>query len=293
MLDRSAALARTVCDVNKRYGAGTLFTFGESPLLNHSVIPTGIDSLDAALGVGGIPKGKIIEIYGPEAVGKTALALHIAQQASSALFIDADHGLSPEFLADAEGIHLLNVETLEDALGAVLLAAPAFEVIVIDTLAALPTQEDLAVGMGDSYRNNPPAKILAHALPRLLGPLAQSGCTLILVNQLREVPGVVYGNPEKTCGGRALRHYAAMRLDVRRIEGLKIKNRPIGHRLRVRVSKNKCGPPLGAAEIELIYGGGIVSTGSAAREDSSSWQKVRLMQRFCSSYFFPGPAVGG
>ena len=125
MFDRSAVLARTVCDVNKRYGAGTLFTLGNAPHLTPSVIHTGLDSLDAALGVGGIPKGKIIEIYGPEAAGKTALALHIAKQASSALFIDADYGLSPEFLADAAGMRLLHVETLEEALEAVLLAAPA------------------------------------------------------------------------------------------------------------------------------------------------------------------------
>lgn len=172
---------------------------------------TGNPQLDAALGIDGLPMGKIVEIYGPDYTGKTSLALQIAHQVDNALYIDADYGLNPN---DAKGLYLAHPDTLEDALRIVEIAAPAFDVVVIDTLTALPTKAEMANPLGTELRF-PPARQLSHALPRLVHLLARTGCTLVVVNQTRETTGIVYGNPEHSTGGRALKCFAAVRLEVR------------------------------------------------------------------------------
>lgn len=260
---KNKALECTVSSLNKMYGPGAVMPLGDLPTPSDNIIPTGIESLDTALGIGGIPKGRIVEIFGPESAGKTALALQIANQVKTVLYIDADHGLSPyttwALRNRHKGFYLLSVDTLEDTLSACLHAAPGFDMIVIDSLAALPTREDLRCEMSGYVQINPPARILAHALPQLAGSLAKSGCTLILVNQMREKVGMMYGNPEKTPGGRALKHYESMRLEVR-LTGTTKKGRGVtGQQMRVSVLKNKCAAPFRTANLELDYKSGIIS----------------------------------
>ena len=236
------------------FGPSAVMPAGE--LMPPAVMSTGIPELDAVLGVGGIPMGKIVEIYGPDGAGKTALALHIAKQAQNAMYIDADHGLSPVQLADCENLYLLAVDKLEDALQAVIDAAPAFDVIVLDTLTALPTKIALSMEMGD-FENGATAKLLSRALPRLISTLDKNGCTLVIVNQLRTNSTITFGNPEKVPGGNALKHYAAMRLDVRRVDFVKIGGKITGQKIRIKAVKNKCAAPMRETVIPLIYGVGL------------------------------------
>lgn len=267
---KQAAIQAAEAWIAAEYGPGALMRMGELPSPCDSVITTGVDDLDNALGVGGIPRGRIVEIYGPENAGKTALALLIAGQVPTTLYIDAEHSLSPYMCwgltHGAYAAYVLDADTLEDALQACIHAAPSFDLIVIDTLSALPTKEDLRVSLGESARTNPPARILAHALPQIKALLAKSGCTLVLVNQLREKIGVVYGNPETVPGGHALRHYADIRLDVRRLEVIRQAKQIIGQNIRVKVVKNKCAPPFREAKLRLVYGEGIQRDPPAAPE---------------------------
>ena len=263
-MQQNAALQYAVAQLTRDYGRNAIMRLSEVQSQAEKVIPTGISQLDEALGIGGIPKGRVIEIYGPEGAGKTALAIQIARQIqrrkAPALYIDAEHALSPAILKGngirRGGLYFLDVDTLEDALQACIYAAPAFGAIIMDTLTALPTRESLRINMGD-WENNSQAKVMARALPKLITPLSQSGCTLIILNQMRYKPAVLHGKPETVPGGRALKHYAAMRLDVRRIEMLKEETEFIGQHIRVKVVKNKCAAPLKMADIKIIYGKGM------------------------------------
>lgn len=267
---KQAAIQAAEAWIAAEYGPGVLMRMGELPSPCDSVIPTGVDDLDNALGIGGIPRGRIVEIYGPENAGKTALSLLVAGQVPTTLYIDAEHSLSPymywRLSHGSYAAYVLDADTLEDALQTCIHAAPAFDLIVIDTLSALPTKEDLRVSLGESARTNPPAKILARALPQIKALLAKSGCTLVLVNQLREKTGVVFGNPETVPGGHALRHYADIRLDVRRLEVIRQAGQIIGQNILVKVVKNKCAPPFREAKLRLVYGEGIQRDPPAAPE---------------------------
>lgn len=219
------ALETALWSLNREYGEGTVRRAADLPPV--TVIPTGWDELDAILGIGGIPMGKIVEIYGPDCTGKTSLALQIARQVDNALYIDADYGLNPNY---AKGLYLAHVDTLEGALKMIEAAAKAFDMVVIDTLTALPTAHQAEASM-DNYSARPQSKVLSLCLPRLIRTLTRYGCTLVVVNQVREKTGLFYGNPEHGTGGRALRHYAAVRLEVRQSG--------------ITVMKNKCAPAYG------------------------------------------------
>lgn len=249
----AAALQHAISSININYGSCAIRRAGELP--RQEAIATGLPELDAALGVGGIPKGKIVEIYGPEAAGKTEFALHIASMAQSALYIDADHGLVSARLSGYDGLHLLSVDTLEEALQVIKIAAESFDIIVVDTLTALPTRQELIMSMGESARGAA-AKILAAALPRLTTQLAKTGCALVIVNQTRTAP-VLYGDPVCVPGGCALKHYAAMRAEIRRIEILKEDGRAVGQRIKIKLSKNKCAVPMREVRLDLRFGAGL------------------------------------
>lgn len=252
-------LEKIIESINFRYGPGTLMRLGEAPLF-HPVLSTGIEELDTALGIGGIPRGRIIEIFGSDTAGKTSLALQIAREAESVLYIDADHGLNP---AQMIGLTIASADTLEDALNICEIAAPAFDLIVIDTVAALPTREDLTLPLGCEGYKKSTAVVLSRTLPRLIHSLAKHGCTLILVNQEREIPNVVYGNPLKSTGGRALKFYASVRLSINKLPLLCEKNKmAYAQKVRIRIVKNNCAPPFKEAEPWLLFETGIM-TGEA------------------------------
>lgn len=254
----NTALQCAITQITGMYGRGAVMRLGDIPEQSQAIIPTGIESLDVALGIGGIPKGRIVEIFGPEGSGKTALALQIARQlqgVAPALYIDADHGLSPYLLSCSGivpgGMFLADAETLEGALGICETAAPAFGAVIIDTLTALPTRLEVECSARE-WIEPTQAKVLSRALPRLAGALLMGGCTLILVNQMRDITGVRCGAPERSTGGRALKYYAAVRVEMRRLEVSKK-----GQIARAAVIKNKCAPPFKAATIEIVYGEGM------------------------------------
>ena len=248
----NTALLETInqtCEANIGYGTAP-----------QEIISTGIPQLDAVTG-GGIPRGRIVEIYGSEGSGKTALALHLAQQTGGAvLYADADHGLSPYILRGRE-LYLLNVDTLEDALSACQTAAiGGFSAVVIDTVTAFPTGEDMRVGINDKYGlpRNQQAKVMSKCLPILNGLLHVTGCTLFLVNQLREKPGIMYGRPDRPTGGRAIGYFAALRLETRRIETMESGKVVTGQKVAVDVVKCKQAAQGKRAIVTLTYGKGIV-----------------------------------
>lgn len=236
--------------------------FGESAIVSASELPplqlisTGFPELDAILGVGGLPRGKIVETYGPESSGKTAFALHLARLAGTALYIDADHGVSPAQVADCDSLYFLTVDCLEDAIKAIIHAAPVVDLIVIDTLSALPTAQEIQNGIGKDTDAST-AKVLSAALPQLTAQLAKTGCTLLVVNQIRINPAVMFGNPEKTAGGHALRHYAALRLEIRHYEIIRESGYATGQIVRIRTIKNKYAAPLRELRMLLSFGSGF------------------------------------
>ena len=248
-------LSPLIRDVTRQYGNTALRPLSALPSQAERVIPTGLPELDAATGIGGIPKGRIVEIYGPAGTGKTALALQIVRQLQRqgvpSLYADAEHALSPMMLQGVDMLYALNVDTIEDALQACIYAAPAFGAVIIDTLPAMHTRESLQLPIGET-EIRPLAKVLAQYLPRLFSPLSASGCTLIILNQTRERQALFH-NPETVPGGRALRHYAALRLEVRCVQYLQKR----GQRVRVRVIKNKCAASFRTAEAILTYGKGL------------------------------------
>ena len=297
VVDKKKALETAIAQLDKQYGKGTVMRLGEHTAMNIEAIPTGSISLDIALGIGGVPRGRIIEIYGPESSGKTTLALHIVAEAQKkggeAAFIDAEHALDPSYAralgVDIENLLVSQPDNGEQALeiAEALVRSGAVDVIIVDSVAALVPRAELEGEMGDSHVGLI-ARLMSQAMRKITGAISKSNCTAIFINQLREKVGVVYGNPEVTTGGRALKFYSSVRMEVRKGETLKSGGEPVGYRARVKIVKNKVAPPFKEVEFDMMFGQGINHTG----ELLDLGVKLELVQKSGAWFYIGETRIG-